>query len=392
MRVLVTDGGQRAALAVVRSLGRAGHSVFVCAPRRSSLAGASRYCRLQAAVIDPSVDHEGFLAGIHDLIGRWQIDAILPITEPAHHAILPHRRTRFGHVLIPCPEYDAFLAVSNKERVMGAAINAGVRVPLTLTVGSASDLDAHADLPFPLVVKPWASVVREGGRFIKTSVSYASNRAELRGILGSLPREAYPVLLQERIEGPGTGVFLLIWGGEVLASFAHRRLREVPPSGGVSVLRESIPLPSDLSRASVDMLRQFGWQGVAMIEYKVDSRTGAPYIMEVNGRFWGSLQLSIDAGVDFPRLLMDAASGHPVEPVRDYRSGVVSRWTLGEIDHLIARLRRPVQAAGGGTPISRHTAFTDCLASISHRGREEILRASDPMPAARELLSWLRRQ
>ena len=39
-----------------------------------------------------------------------------------------------------------------------------------------------------------------------------------------------------------------------------------------------------------------------MMEYKQDRRTGTPLLMEVNGRFWGSLQLAIDAGVDFPYL------------------------------------------------------------------------------------------
>ena len=38
-----------------------------------------------------------------------------------------------------------------------------------------------------------------------------------------------------------------------------------------------------------------------MVEFKHDERDGVPKLMEINGRFWGSLQLAIDAGVDFPR-------------------------------------------------------------------------------------------
>ncbi len=51
-----------------------------------------------------------------------------------------------------------------------------------------------------------------------------------------------------------------------------------------------------------------------MVEFKADARTGTPYLMEINGRFWGSLQLAIDAGVDFPAILVAAALGAPIPP------------------------------------------------------------------------------
>ena len=56
--------------------------------------------------------------------------------------------------------------------------------------------------------------------------------------------------------------------------------------------------------------------------------------MEVNGRFWGSLQLAIDAGVDFPWLLYQLAMGRAVDPVDGYRTGVRSRCLLGDLTRL----------------------------------------------------------
>src|SRR5688572_31399522 len=80
-RVLVTDGEQRAALAIVRSLGRAGHEVFVCSSRRRSLAGASRYARAEARVPDALKEGDAFVAAIRDLLSRWSIDTLLPVSE-----------------------------------------------------------------------------------------------------------------------------------------------------------------------------------------------------------------------------------------------------------------------------------------------------------------------
>ena len=136
-------------------------------------------------------------------------------------------------------------------------------------------------------------------------------RWELSAALNRLPREAFPVLIQERIVGAGLGVFLLRHAGRTEAAFAHRRLREKPPSGGVSVLAEAVELPPALLERAERLLDCFGWNGVAMVEFKEDAATGEPVLMEVNGRFWGSLQLAIDSGVDFPSRLVALAAGGP---------------------------------------------------------------------------------
>ena len=202
------------------------------------------------------------------------------------------------------------------------------------------------------------------------------------------PAEAYPILLQERIDGAGVGVFVLMRDDEVLAAFAHRRLREKPPSGGVSVLRESIALDPKLRDLSVALLRGFAWEGPAMVEYKVDS-TGKPYIMEINGRFWGSLQLAIDAGVDFPHMLISAATGEHVQPVTSYRTGVRSRWFLGDVDHLLLRLRHSPKALELEEQApSRAQAVADFIKAFGPTSRSEVFRLSDPAPGFRELVEW----
>jgi len=123
---------------------------------------------------------------------------------------------------------------------------------------------------------------------------------------------------------------------EAVASFSHKRLREKPPSGGVSVLRESIPVEPILKAHSERLLRALDWHGVAMVEFKRDNLAGSYKLMEVNGRFWGSLQLAIDAGVNFPSILAKIAVGEKIDPIKDYKIGVKTRWLWGDIDVLLA--------------------------------------------------------
>ncbi len=382
--VLVTDGEQRAALAIVRSLGRAGYRVYVCSTRARSLAGASRHCAGSAAVPDPLRDTAAFVRAVESLAARWGAETLLPVSEPSLLALLPERERL--HLHIPFPDDATFRRICDKAAVAEAAARVGIRVPAQHVLHAPGELD-ESSLRFPLVIKPSRSVIGGAGERSKAAVVHADGPAALRAALRTLPDAAYPLLLQERVTGDGAGVFLLMRGGRAEAAFAHRRLREKPPSGGVSVYRESVALHPELLRRSEALLREFGWEGVAMVEYKEDA-SGTPCIMEINGRFWGSLQLAIDAGVDFPALLL--AQGTAAAPA-PYRVGVRSRWEWGEVDHLLLRLRRgarelslPPHAPG------RARAAADFLAALGSPA--EIFRLDDPLPFLRESLDWLRRR
>jgi predicted ATP-grasp superfamily ATP-dependent carboligase len=193
--------------------------------------------------------------------------------------------------------------------------------------------------------------------------------------------------MQERIVGPGVGVFVLMWDGQPVATFMHRRIREKPPSGGVSVYAESIaPDPALVDRA-VRLLRSFDWRGVAMVELKVDARTGTPYLMEINGRFWGSLQLAIDAGVDFPALLVDRALGGNTRGPDTWQIGVRGRWWWGDVDYMVTRLRRSDAAlALPSDAPKRARALLDFMTTFAP---DQVFRLTDPMPFVRESMQWL---
>jgi len=393
-RVLVTDGDQRAALAVVRSLGRAGYQVAVAAPRTPSLAGASRWAASERQVPDPLRDPAGFVDAVAAMAYAESAQLLLPMTDASLLALLGARE-RFPGISLPFPSLDVFHRVADKQLVLATARTAGIAVPeqrVIATRAEASNLGA-ATLSYPLVLKPARSVSGVGSHRQKFGVRHIEGPEQLRAVLGDLPPQAFPVLLQQRIVGPGVGIFLLVWNGRTRAVFAHRRLREKPPSGGVSVYRESIPADSVLVERSRSLLDALGFEGVAMVEYKVEAASGTPYLMEINGRFWGSLQLAVDAGVDFPRLLAGLALGGDPGPVPAYRSGVRSRWWWGDVDQLLARLIRPRAklALPPGEP-GRLRSLREFLALWRPGDRNEILRRDDPQPFVRETLDWFRRR
>lgn len=388
-RVLVTDGEQRSALAVVRSLGRAEHEVIVGATARRSLAGASRFAHSEILLPDPLSRPEPFAERLAEVVHRMGVDVLLPITDASILAVLESDEL-FSRVNIPFPPLDTQRAVSDKARLVRAGRRAGIATPASAEVTSAVEMEGIdlGQIGPPYVLKPARSVAGGPRDRIKTRVAFAKDRPELERLVESMPLQAFPLLVQEFVPGTGQGIFLLRWGEETLAFFAHRRIREKPPSGGVSVYRESVPADPELVAASERLLEAFDWRGVAMVEYRRSDADGIPYLMEVNGRFWGSLQLAIDSGVDFPRLLVAAALGQAPDPVEGYQSGVRCRWWWGDVDHLMARMRG-VGPRPGEEDQSRLRTLAEVLIPWRPGDRSEVFRWRDPYPFLRESRQWL---
>jgi predicted ATP-grasp superfamily ATP-dependent carboligase len=119
-----------------------------------------------------------------------------------------------------------------------------------------------------------------------------------------------------------------------------------------------------------------------MVEFKI-GKDGSPYLMEINGRLWGSLQLAIDSGVDFPWLLYQAAVGKPPSSQAQYRCGQRLRWLMGDVDNLLIQLR-----ASGQPVSSKLSAIGRFLTAFFDGSRQEILRWDDAGPAVFEFKAW----
>ena len=387
MRILVTDGDNRSALAAVRSLGRAGHEVFSACDFQPTLCSSSRYCNGTDIYPSPVSDPLGFVRAVHDIVRRRAIDLLMPMTEISTLLLTEHAAGLPSQCRLPFPEVAAVSTAADKCQVLKLAGELSVPTPRSIPVSSLQEgIEAAAALGFPVVLKSGRSRVWNGQRWISTSVAYARTRQQLETLLAGIPAEAFPVLAQERIEGPGVGVFLCCDEQGVMAAFAHRRIREKPPSGGQSVLSESTVVDPVAFDQAARLLRALHWRGVAMVEFKRDNRDGELRLMEINGRFWGSLQLAIDAGVDFPGLLVDLAEGRRPASLPTYQLGVRLRWLWGDIDSLLAVLlkSRRVLNLPPSHP-GRLRSLLNFLLLWKPRMRYELERLDDPGPAWLEL-------
>lgn len=388
--VLVTDGDQRSTLALVRALGRAGISVVVGESRTESLAGSSRYCAARVRYPSPSEDSAAFQQFLYEELKREQHSILIPMTDVTTRLVAQVRASIEPLVNVPIPAEDAIHRSQDKGYVIELAQELGIPCPRTVSLDNGGDpAELARAMHFPVVVKPRFSHFFRSGHWLSGPVVYARTPEELTFKFSESDRQIPRPLIQEKLTGEGRGVFLLIWNGELKAAFCHRRVREKPPSGGVSVYRESIPLDELLVEKSLALLKELDWQGVAMVEFKIDRQDGLAKLMEVNGRFWGSLQLAIDAGMNFPLLLYRLARGENVSPQFDYRVGVKSRWLLGDLDCLLITIKTSGHANGlPGPSWPRLKALAQFLKFYERDLHYEILRLDDTRPGWFESKSY----
>ncbi len=332
--VLVLDGQTNQALACVRSFGRADCDVFVAATRARPLAAWSRFCRARFTL-------SGETPAAFQALRAWAIThgvtMVLPLTERSCVLCNLEREVwEEAGITVGCAPDALLRQAFDKAHTIEAARACGVAVPPTRMPTSMSDAHAAArELGFPCVVKSRFSNAWNGTHFLADpGTGYARDASELeRAVAAHRQADNWPVL-QAFVRGQGKGVFALFDRGRAVAWFAHERLRDVRPSGSGSSLRSSAALDPRLVGPADRLLTDMQWHGPAMVEFR-DDGVHPPYLMEVNGRFWGSLQLAVSAGADFPRWWLSIVRGRAVERRTSYATGVTVRWLWGDVKRFL---------------------------------------------------------
>ncbi len=332
--VLVTDGHFRKSLAVVRSLGRKGIPVTVGERTFLSTSFFSKYCARRLVYPSPRQSPNQFIEFLLKEIKRKQYDCLYPMEEETLLLLAKYHSeiSKYAYLLIPDLKKIEF--VRDKGNLMRFAEAHGTPAPKTFY--ALPDPSSSPAIPIPAVIKPRIS----SGSF---GIVYVKKGEDLSSLYRNVHKR-YPFpLIQEWIpDGGGTFGLSALFdeASNVKAAFVHKKLRMYPIQGGPSTLAEGVEHPQ-IMESGLSLLKSLDWVGVGMVEFKVDPRDGIPKLMEVNPRFWGSLQLAIASGVDFPFLLLKMARKEGFEPVLHYTVGKRFRWLLlGDILHFLNHPQR----------------------------------------------------
>jgi predicted ATP-grasp superfamily ATP-dependent carboligase len=360
-RALVLDTAHRQGIVTVRSLGRAGVTVTAASEEPLNPGGVSRYAADSLRIPGPE-NPNAFVDALERELRRRSYDVLLPIRDESVDAVLGERERLERHAAIPYTDRDTLEQGRDKYLTVQAARAVGLAHPQTATPETVDYRALDERFGFPVVVKPRVSAGRQG-------VVVCDDRAAVEDAVERITETFGDVILQEFIPNGGErGVYTIYdWDSQRRATCVQERIRTNPPEGGSSTLRKTIEAP-DLIRLGDRLLSSLSWQGLGMAEFRIDPRDGEPKLLEINTRPWGSLALSVHAGVDFPRLQYQLGAEGRCEEVDRYVSGVESRRVIGDISHFLAR-------------DDRLAAARELLESSPRRREYDVFSMDDPLPA-----------
>ncbi|MBV8149666.1 MAG: ATP-grasp domain-containing protein [Candidatus Eremiobacteraeota bacterium] len=379
--VLILDGTPRTIVTISRSLQRRGIPA-ICA--QFGRRGLGLHSNAILADIAIAAAADAFFADLKGVLRAYDVDTILPCSDTALTMLLPHYDDLRGLAGISLPQPDVVRQVLEKELTLAAARECKIPVPASYAIGDAQALrDLQDALRFPIIAKP-----ARAGTSNPFKVKYFSNLRDLQDFFAGAEAGGENIF-QEFFSGDGVGISTIVAEGEPLVLFQHRRLHEYPPAGGVGVLFQSEALDPQLAAAAAAILKYIGWHGPAMVEFRQDRRSGDYALMEINGRFWGSLPLAVYAGIDFPYLQWQLDHGIPPVVPKQYRVGLKVRWTAGEVQRFVelmgSRSLRRQLGYGWSAPVGQ------LAQSFDPRVRSALFSMRDPRPEAYEVASALNR-
>ena len=377
--LLVGIESVRIAVPVARSLHRHGIAVDFATIGATEKLIRSRAVRTTYRLPNSSVDPAAFASALLDLVENNRYAAIVPLSDRALVAVGPLDRALRAKTTVMCPTPEIVDRVLDKTQTVAFAKQCGVRVPESYTAVDLTALDTlRSVLRFPLIAKG-----RSRHRLVGFKVAYFNTYETLRERSAADPDFLPNVLLQEYVRGDGLLFAVLMDGGEALSVFQHRRLKELPATGGVGVMLESEAPDPAITEQACAILRAIGWNGMCCVEFRHDRASGGLWLLEVNGRYWGSLTSATACGLDYPWYHWQLARGMTPAIPATYRSGVCTRWIAGDV----ARLRGVWNGSGtaGPTSFSKWRETLRFVADFRPGTHAAPWSASDPLPAMQEL-------
>ena len=321
--VFVTDAQMRSSLAVIRSLGKCGLNVTAGEETIFTTGFFSKYCHHSVVYPSPKKHKNEFIDYILNKLEKNKYDVVFPVADACLLPLIEHEAEISKYSILAMPNRQTFMKAYDKGNTLQIAKENGIPCPKTYFINDLNELEKiKTELEYPLIIKPRISSGSRG-------VELCKSMDELDTKFEKIFTEYGPLLIQEYIPcGEEIGVYALFnFNSEPRALTVQKRIRSYPVSGGPSTLRRTIK-NDEAVKIAFKLLKIMKWVGVAMVEFRIDSRDNIPKLMEVNPRFWGSLQLSILAGVDFPYLLYKMLTEGDVEPTVDYKENVECRWLL----------------------------------------------------------------
>lgn len=334
VRVLLTDGGSRQALTILRGLKKAGCHVTVLCPTRLDVCCASRFA--DEKIVDPNAagSVDGFEAFLLEQLKTGKYDVLLPVAEITTDKVTRNEEEYGRYARLACAPRRAYIQAFDKQRTFEKAMEIGIPCPYTRRLGQSVE-DFIANAHFPVIIKPRQGLGSIGFHKFVT-------KEELEAALQAKRFDPDEYVMQEFVSFDRRISFngVTDQNGNAVTAYACEVLRWYPIDAGTAVAIRTVDAPDYIDGAT-RLLSALGWQGFANVGFMVDNVTGEPRLLEINGRIPASVKMSWLCGFNVAQQLVELAYGEKVTayPVNG-KFGIMTRHLHADVPWFIRSPKR----------------------------------------------------
>lgn len=338
-RILIPDGDSPLAVPVLHCLHQAeeAYEVFLLHADRVSMGPRSRFVH-RVVRTARALDPEAILQAV---TGNG-IEVVLPVSTAGIRCISTMDDSLAVHVRLPAlPSTRTMDLVGDKWELHRYLESIGLPTPRTFLLGDTS-LPPSVDPEEPVLLKP-----RHGQGGVGIIRLDRASALEQRKDQDAFVQTGY--IVQACVEGEHVDRSVYGAHGRIMAATMQRPLHR--PGGYAPGKDLQFRMDHTVAAVVDGLLEKCGWSGVAHVDTIKDARTGTPYIVDVNPRYWATLLGSLAAGVNFPAIQVRDALGLPSLPAAMEEIPYLSfgKWPLHFLRH--------------GTPL-RHSSVPYNLADL----------------------------
>jgi hypothetical protein len=319
MIIIITEANTKNSIALQRELSKDEFITLIGFSNDNvALSKRYKYC-----------DHY-FEGKLEDAVNYFKPDLIIPVG-----GISVKMCSLYFRNLCLLPSEESLEIAFNKEKMLVLNSLETVNYPTCEVVTNLDELILYCKEK-DFVIKSTNESILKFDPFYISKGDVANNSDLIK--IKNLFKVGTKLLVQERVSGVGRGFFCIANNGEVAIYYMHERIRELPITGGSSTAAESIYC-EEMYNMSKEIIKHLKWTGPLMIEYKYDQINMKYHLIELNPKFWGSLDLSYAIGFNFGRCLIEVYQNNFVKPVKNsYKVGVKFFWILdGDLVALFKR-------------------------------------------------------
>jgi len=327
MNVLLTNPNYKHTWALALHFYKKGHKVYCLSKTRLSLLSFSRF--LEKVIFIEDISQAQF-----DLLcGNYSIDIVVPVGFLETLSFSKFANDSNCKNIVTVSNYENILFASNKIKISEYVENIGVSVPKTYKANSQIFKQKMLLMLKYFFIKP----SREGLIKKYFSINSIDEYINSRIFFSKIGYTDNDFILQEFVEGDGVDYFAVCNDGVPLVEYSHIRVREWPKKGGYSTACKMYK-NQELSTLSRRIIKSLNWCGPIMIEYRKSKKDGRFYFLEINPKFWGSLELGLLSGVNIVDALIQIVNPNHSNNVQLKKPKYISiAWPLdGDAFHYLS--------------------------------------------------------